>query len=152
MERDWCFLVLHVFSFFLFLSFETGWSAFDWVSRWIIACIVLIYVIFVIPEQFEIFVIFLEGWNYQGSTALNLDFIDLSCFLVLKGTISKLWVDKIQYSVICMKLSTWPSTSFLCVCSLERNVGKVYCLSHPYLRTPELTYHKALISFVTVSL
>ena len=101
---------------------------------------------------FKLFVIFLEGWNYQGSTALNFDFIDLSCILVLKGTISKLWVDKIQYSVICMKLSTWPSASFLCVCSLERNAGKVYCLSHPYLRTPELTHHKALIFFVTVSL
>ena len=64
----------------------------------------------------------------------------------------KAWVDKTQYSVICMKLSTWPSTSFLCVCSLERNAEKIYCLSHPYLRTPELTYHKALISLVTVSL
>ena len=30
------------------------------------------YVIFVILEQFEIFVIFREGWNCQGLAALNL--------------------------------------------------------------------------------
>ena len=30
--------------------------------------------------------------------------------------------------MICMKLSTRASSSFLCVCSLERNAGKVYAL------------------------
>ena len=33
-----------------------------------------------------------------------------------------------QNTVICMKLSNQASSSFLCVCSLERNAGKVYSI------------------------
>ena len=57
--------------------------------------------------------------------------IDLSRIPVNKGTNSRLgWT---KYSN-CMKLSTRASSSFLYVCSLERNAGKVYlvCLFNLY--------------------
>ena len=58
-------------------------------------------------------------FNHEDEYRLN----DLSRIPVNKGTNSRVgWTN----TVICMKLSIRVSTSFLYVCSLERNSGKVY--------------------------
>ena len=49
--------------------------------------------------------------------------VDLSRIPVNKGTNSRL---RLTSTVICLKLSTWASSSFLYICSLECNAGKVY--------------------------
>ena len=52
-----------------------------------------------------------------------ISFTDRFRIYVNKGTNLKLgWTN----TMICMKLSTRASTSFLCVCSPEQNAGKVY--------------------------
>ena len=60
-----------------------------------------------------------EDWTRQRT--------DHSRIPVNKGTNWRLgWTN----TVICMKLFTRPSTSFLYVCSLERNAGKVYWINY----------------------